>query len=211
MNDFNYKKAWRDLSVPAYLELPKEVHDLISYMQTYTKHINQNEDLSLPWPENTQLKKSFENIPAEDLAKAARVVWSTGHWNPYNSNYIFKKDRGTYWKFAMYADQILREKCDLTHSKHCIINFEILEGFIRACIFFEDIWEWHEVALATPDNLNRLQKIANRNINSWDKIEAAIEEMKLLRPIQYEIKAYPYHHLVENKIACFFDLEEYCE
>jgi hypothetical protein len=211
MKDFNHKKAWRELAAPLLMELPLNIKRLVSQVMRDSRGLQQNKDLSMPWPESSNLREKFEEIPTEDLARAARIVWGAGHWHPGTNNWFRPLMRtGAYWKFASYADEILREKLGLDrHSRAkngC--TFELHEGFLRVCVSFDRSWSWYEVALATPENLDKLEKLIpvkyntldydpdyndkknkarqesyNKSIAAyWKVIEAAVEKMKVLRP-----------------------------
>jgi hypothetical protein len=223
MSKFNHKKAWRELVAPALMGLPQNILQLVLLTMKESRGIQQRQDLSLPWPEASFLKERLEALPAEELAKSARIVWSAGHWHPGSDNWFRPLMRtGTYWKFSTYADQVLREKCKLVHADfNSEFSFEIHEGFLRACVDFDDTWEWQEIALATPENLKKAKVLVPKSLTRkesgdirqkskhWDVINDAINKMKLLRPTNYTIMALPKPALIEHPIARFFDLSEF--
>jgi len=216
MKNFNRKKAWYELAAPAFMALPVDILQVVGLVMNDARGIRQNSDLSLDWPADSFLEERMNKIPLDELARASRIVWATGHWHPGSQNWLRPLMRtDAYWKFSAYADQVLRQKCEVTHTKGEGINFEIHEGFIRACVDFDRVWEWHEVALATPENLRMLHNmnpfphLKGDSEDMWNGIYAAVEEMKMLRPLPYEFKAVPCHEFVEEPIAHFFDLSEY--
>ena len=187
MTQFNYKKAWAELAAPACLALPPNVLQLVGEVLVHSNNISQAPDLSVPWI-NDSLKEKFQEIPDEDLAKAARIVWATGHWHPGADNWLRPLMRtGAYWKFSAYADTILRERINLDNQNNTLF-FEIHEGFIRACIDFDRSWMWTEVGLATQTVFKELKRIitcadtADKNcLNTLDKLNLIVEHMKICR------------------------------
>ena len=205
MNDFNHKRAWNKLAAPALMDLPQNIKQLVLQVIRDARGHQQNDDLSMPWPDGSDLYYKFEALPAEDLARAARIVWAAGHWHPGSNNWFRLLMRtGAYWKFSSYADQILRDKCGLDRNSRARngFSFEIHEGFIRACVDFDRSWSWHEIGLATPDILDGLKVLVpNLNYSDSEKslklINEAIKSMKGYRP------------KVEDPMSKFFDLKEF--
>lgn len=110
--EFDYKKAWQGLALPAYKELPESIHNLVHDAVVECKDRHQNKSLGMDWPEDGKLKERFMSVPKEVLAKAITVVYYYGHW--YSGKHCkpeeawIKKDYlvddiGGYWKFEIFA------------------------------------------------------------------------------------------------------------
>lgn len=225
---FNNKKAWKELACPALMALSPDVHQLILRVFKEGRGINQSPDLSVPWPAS-DLRAKFEEIPSEELARASHIVWATGHWHPGTNN-LFRPlmRQGTYWKFSAWADEILRDRCGLSrnHSVKNCFSFEIHEGFIRVCIGFDKSFQWYNVALATPGNLNNLKELVPSQLNlsqkcikdTWKLINQTIKKMKNFVParmVKPDHSDEPCAHmdscLITDPIAKFFDLKEFTD
>ena len=81
------------------------------------------------------------------------------------------QEHGSHWKFSNYADQVLRERLGLpvkrAFSKNNSAYFQVLEGMLRLCLSYKnkqdgDGWLWHEVGLATPENLAKIRKLIDK-------------------------------------------------
>lgn len=152
MRTFDYETAWLEVARPAYESLPQNVRDLLARVAVECAELSQSRDLSMPWPEDSDLRVSFDKVPAEFLALAARVIYFAGHWYPgksANGYVIHGREHGGTWKFAHYADQSLKARLDLPTSN----VFQIHEGVIRVCYSSRDMWSWTEVAPATAEGL----------------------------------------------------------
>ncbi|KKN43554.1 hypothetical protein LCGC14_0702010 [marine sediment metagenome] len=201
---FYNKRAWNKLAAPALMQLPPDVLRLVWQVMQDSRGLQQNPDLSMPWPQGSSLRERFDDIPTEDLARASRIVWAAGHWHPGTNDWFRPLLRtGTYWKFASYADEVLRARCEVNHKRidKNSVDFEIHEGFIRACISFDRTWVYNEVSLATPGNLHKLKELAPKpyrhtDEDYWEVINSSFDLMKGLRP-------------TDNPIAKFFDLTEF--
>ncbi len=164
---FDYLRAWHDLAYPAYEALDDEVRKLAEATCIFAADLSQTSDLTMPWPD-AETKLTFTVMADEQptaLAKAARVVYFTGHWfsrpilkshfepcGPGQWELIVPKkpmfamvgellSGGGSWKFSHYADQALRERLGIKkHSKFAPNNqahFEVIEGMLRLCLSYK--------------------------------------------------------------------------
>lgn len=206
---FNNKKAWHELVCPALMSLSPAVHQLVLQVIQESRGIKQNPDLSVPWPSNSNLRDKFDELSSEELSKASRIVWAAGHWHPGTNNWFRPLMRTqSYWKFSSWADEVLRDRCDLSRNSSVknVFSFEIHEGFIRVCIGFDKSFQWHEVALATEVNIHMVKKLAVKKLSfnkekteeQWKEINSAINSMKKFIP-------------KEEPIATFFNLKEFTD
>lgn len=152
LKEFDFERAWNELIVPEYKALPQNVIELVKRTNVESAELTQQVNLDMPWPE-TGLKKSFEEIPAEILAPAARVIYSYGHWAPFRSQCEGLQDTGGYWKFSNYADQVLTTEVglqrDRTARKQPVLSFAVHEGVLRIQYSTSDEWSWTEFGWAT--------------------------------------------------------------
>ena len=153
LGDFDYKRAWEEVALPAYRRLSDDIIRLINRTKAEARDLNQLEDLSMPWPKTHPLKEAFQQVPSRDLAEVARVLYCYGHW-AFDKRGRWSQDAGLYWKFAHYADQVLRERCGMPQGIGRL-GFEIHEGMLHITRSTHDSWQWTEVALATPEDLGR--------------------------------------------------------
>ena len=91
MAEFDYKRAWRELAEPSYRALPQNIRDLYVRVQHEAVDMAQDANLDVIWPEHAgaypePLRSVFEKIPAEELAHAARTIYSRAHWAPGGSD-----------------------------------------------------------------------------------------------------------------------------
>lgn len=178
---FDYAAAWRDLAWPSYQALPADVRGLLARVAEECGDLNQKPDLSMPWPNDpilgdrqdvsSNLRETFDKIPAEILAYSARVIYFLGHWHPHEKDCgdFAGRDKGSHWKFAHYADQSLRDRliralnaegkngADILRGGDG--PFQIYEGAIRICYSSRNMWSWEEVAPATREGLERAKKL----------------------------------------------------
>lgn len=109
---FDYEAAWTKLILPAMEALRTNdpaVLDLLKEITATCRELRQDtRTLDLPWPDG--LKEKFEAINSMTLAFASFTIHNYGHWMPGGHN----EDRALEtWKFANFADQILRERLGL--------------------------------------------------------------------------------------------------
>lgn len=156
---FDYKRAWREEAAPKLLSLPISSLQLVWRTHTEAKGIRQRRDLSLDWP-NTGLRADFVAMSNEELSYAAHVVACEGHWHPGYKDWLkpLTKD-GTYWRFAAYADEILRSNLGIkTISDVKGFTLEILEGKLRVGFGFKHDWYSVFAGLATQENVDAARK-----------------------------------------------------
>ncbi len=150
MKQFDYKLAYEFLAEPAWKGLEPEVHALIERVQVTAANVGQDRNtLDTEWPVdehgNHALKAAFSVIPSDQLARAARAVYSTGHWASGDDEGLKLQKDGAYWKFSSYCDQVLRERLELPsrgeryqHGAH----IELREGYLCLCVSTPDsLWE----------------------------------------------------------------------
>jgi hypothetical protein len=168
MKTFDYARAWIEVAKPAYDALPEEIHALVAVTADAAKDLSQRQDLNMPWPTDqpwADLRHRFDSHTSDSLALAARVLHDVGHWRPGRdvdaAKHVGPLDAcpGLGWKFANYADQILRERLqvpDRVSSSPNGLSLAVLEGAIRVCYSSRDMWLWEEVAPATEEGKARV-------------------------------------------------------
>jgi len=156
---FDYKTAWREEAAPKLLSLPTSSLHLIWRTHLEAKGIRQGRDLSVSWP-NTDLKSAFVVMSNDELAYAAHVVACEGHWHPGYKDWLKPLTKeGTYWRFAAYADEVLRSNLGIkTISNIGGFTLEVLEGKLRVGFGFKHDWFSVFVGLATQENLDFAKK-----------------------------------------------------
>lgn len=156
MQTFDYELAWAEVARPAFYALPQNVRDLLARVTAECANLHQLSDCSMPWPEDSDLRSTFDKIPAEVLALSARVVYFYGHWRPGKTVAGDALPAGESRKFSHYADQSLRARLGLAErgaGKSYGPSFEIHQGAVRVCYSSHDMWAWEEVAPATVEGL----------------------------------------------------------
>lgn len=150
MQTFDYAAAWWQVARPAYQSLPQNVRDLLARVAQEAGELRQLPDCSMPWPEESDLRETFDKVPAEWLALAARVIHNVTHWYPRSGDLeIPGWQVGAGWKFAHYADQSLRARLQIGTVDYHGLSLRIHEGAIRLCYQSRDMWTWQGVAPAT--------------------------------------------------------------
>jgi hypothetical protein len=161
MKTFDYEKAWQDLALPAFKQLPDQIHLLLDETTKQAAYLHQDKNLRVVWPENGKLRAAFESVDSDTLARAARVIYYFGHWRPCANVAGNAPASGESWKFANYADQILRLRFNLPDRDNtAIVSLQIHEGTIRVCYSSPDSWIWHEVTPATDSGMKAAGGIA---------------------------------------------------
>ncbi len=197
---FDYEKAWLDLMLPAYKELPAQIHVLLENVAIDCAELGQLRDCSMPWPDDGgKLREQFNRVSDDVLSLASHVVYFYGHWKPGASvagdaPAIPGANHGASWKFSHYADQILRPRFGLPENGNnpdTRIQYKIIEGAIRVCYSSRDSWTWHEVAPATKAGMEIAEKAANKIRRAVDAAPmkyresaayAAMEAIKTMEP-----------------------------
>jgi len=161
MKTFDYENAWQDLALPAFNQLPEKIRLLLDETTKQAADLHQDKNLRVIWPENGKLRAAFEAVDSDTLARAARVIYYFGHWRPCASVAGNAPASGESWKFANYADQILRLRFNLPDRDNAAsVSLQIHEGTIRVCYSSPDSWTWHEVAPATDSGMKAAGGIA---------------------------------------------------
>lgn len=79
--EFDYKKTYRELAIPAYTELGPKIHSLVSRVTIMATNLNQNSNLDVTWPEGEdELKAELAALGDVELAYISEVVYNCGHW-----------------------------------------------------------------------------------------------------------------------------------
>lgn len=156
---FDYERAWAELALPGFESLTLDVLGILAVVRTEAKTLSQGSSLDMPWPEDDRvrpaLKPLFVGVEDVELAKAARIVYSFGHWAPgreislqnlktrafdrtlrekLDAAMAMQKD-GVYWKFSNYVDQVLSERLGLKRERRLVpkgVTFSVMEGALRA-------------------------------------------------------------------------------
>lgn len=194
MNEFNYKKAWTNLALPAFDILRSDVRALVTATTRNACDLRQDKDLDMPWPADGVLRASFEACPSEVLAPSARIVHDFGHWAPrlekqlklsWQQDYLAGlrtaetlQQTGAYWKFSNYADQVLRSRLGLsrTHSPHGV-SFAVHEGVLRVCFSARDVWTWTPLTWAFKDAYERVRDVEEPDWFATNRTPGRYEEM----------------------------------
>lgn len=176
MPQFDFVAAWREVANPAYLALPQNLRDLFETVREVAKDLQQDKNLDMPWPEG--LKSQFDEIPAEELSKAAHVIYCWGHWGGMDSS-----SGGAYWKFSRYADQSLRPRLGMDPSSTWEdpprgLSFKVCDGLLRLCYSSRDLWTWTKIGLATVGTMEKARKLIKAARENGVNEEDIPEELK---------------------------------
>ena len=183
MKEFNYKKAWQKLVWPAWEKL-RESDRVLALTIGSRAPYGQSDNLDMAWPMDglrEMLEIDFTDL---ELATAARVVYLFGHWAPgvrqqplledaeWNSRYMIAdrlQERGSYWKFSNFCDQILHLRLGLPRrSDREGVSYLVHEGGLRICYASKWEWTWQEVGWATRENWEKIKDI-RVHTEGWDK------------------------------------------
>lgn len=169
--EFNFARAWRETAMPLFVELPDNIKAL--YERVVREGLPQKRDLDCAWPEQDDydrlfniatrndwsgpLREAFEEIDTLTLSKAASIIHDFGHWRPINAEGPPSDRVGGTWKFANYADQILRSRFPRAKQSHngtssVGLGLEIHEGVFRITYASRDCWMWREVGYCDDAN-----------------------------------------------------------
>lgn len=188
MKTFDYENAWLELALPAYKQLPNAALVLIEEVGIVADNLHQNSACDMVWPDDGgKLREMFDRLDSETLATAARVSYFYSHWRPGDS---IAGDAPTVpcgWKFANYADQVLRGRFNVGRSIKSCIGLMIHEGAFRVGYSSRDMRIWEEVAPATEEGHKHAGAIAGRIRRSVagklgaDADSAAYHEMEKIK------------------------------
>jgi len=115
MKQFNFKKAWYTLALPAYLELPKQAMEFVKYVAETYESVNQDRDLGMP--EFDDVLIYLREISDADLSSWAQTIYSAGYWLPSG---IQLTGIGNHWKVSKLLDQELARRVLKTESRPLI-------------------------------------------------------------------------------------------
>ncbi|MDP2696097.1 MAG: hypothetical protein Q8O87_02480 [bacterium] len=202
MKLLNRKKAWMELACPAILNLSPNILQLV--YKACTNRMKLSAECTVNWPDDKSFKEQMQEIPADELASAARIVWAAGHWHPGSKDLLHPLSAGgAYYKFPTYVDQLLREAVlgwEGSQSTYRIDNrmsLEIHEGFLRVDVWADKSFSWHEIALGSINNVEAATQIIN-NCKHHDPVDDIINQLMQLRP-------------TKGAVAPFFDLTRFYE
>lgn len=148
---FDYERAWYELAKPAFRMLPGRLLDLYDRVVHVAADCKQDRYCLLEWPEKGTLKAAFEEVPSQELSRAAHVIYFHGHWAPMD---VPKHDVvGGYWRFSNYADQVLNERLGLSSTQDTGSYFQVREGTLYVCLSNRDGWSSGEIGEATEETL----------------------------------------------------------
>lgn len=152
MKTFDYESAWKELALPAYKALPGPALALIEETGLVSADLHQDRACNMVWPDDDgKLRELFDRMDTAMLATAAHVSYHYSHWRPGASIAGNAPTVPGGWKFANYADQVLRLRFNAARDVKSGVGLLIHEGTIRVCYSSRDSWTWHEIASATQD------------------------------------------------------------
>jgi len=161
MKSFDYEKAWQDLSLPAFKQLPNAVLCLAEEVGIVADELSQDRQCCMIWPDDGgKLREMFERLDSVTLSRASLVLYNYNHWRPSAGIAENAPVMKCGWKFSNYADQVLRARFFIGLDSKATVSFQIHEGTIRVCYSSSEMWIWHEVAPATDAGLQLANAIA---------------------------------------------------
>ncbi len=196
MKTFDYARAWADVSVPAFQSLDESIRALLALVDAKAGALHQLPDTSMPWPnDGDELRAAFDRVPAPDLAFAAQVIYTMGHWHPNPKVLgvgplanLIPQGSGAHWKFSHYADQALRARLGLNpsgrdsslHSRGW--SRAIHQGEIRICYSSKNMWTWIAAAPADEAGIERANQVLSDFSRATDDDAAyrVMEDYRLL-------------------------------
>lgn len=158
---FNYKKAWKEAAAPAFMALPTHILQLVWRVHTEAAYIHHQRNLDLEWASN-DLKESFYNLDCEELSYSAHIVNCMGYWHPGYDDWLRPIQRQeTYWRYSLYADQILRSKLEIPRAQNAEgFILEVADGLIRATAGLRKQGYYSvKIGLALPETKARAHNI----------------------------------------------------
>jgi len=185
MSEFDFKRAWYNVARPAFDALPEAVKALIERVDRDAAELRQDPStLLMPWSEG--LREAFESFDSDTLAVASHVVYFYGHWAFGEHTKHAFQERGTYWKFSDYADQVLAARLGLpAYDKYTTgygITYRVHQGMLRVQSNTPDSWLWEDCALGTQTSLFKLTErswpltpqVYRNKPSSWRAYDQAI-------------------------------------
>jgi hypothetical protein len=162
MKTFDYEKAWQDLALPAFKQLPNAVLCLAEEVGIVADNLHQDRQCCMIWPEDGgKLREMFKRLDSVTLSRAAHVLYMYNHWRPGKNIAGNAPVTKCGWKFSNYADQVLRARFNIALDSKATVGLRIHEGTIRVCYSSRDMWTWHEVAPATDEGMEKAGAIAS--------------------------------------------------
>jgi hypothetical protein len=162
MKTFDYEKAWQDLALPAFKQLPNAALCLAEEVGIVADNLHQDAKCCMIWPEDGgKLREMFERLDSATLSRASRVLHDYNHWSPGASIAGNAPVTKCGWKFSNYADQVLRSRFNIALDSPARVSLRIHEGTIRVCYSSNDMWTWHEVAPATDEGMKKAGQITD--------------------------------------------------
>lgn len=163
MKTFDYEKAWQDLALPAFKQLPTAVLCLAEEVGIVADDLHQDKQCCMIWPEDGgKLREMFNRLDSVTLSRAAHVLHDYNYWRPGKSIAGNAPVTKCGWKFSNYADQVLRSRYNIALDSKAMVGLRIHEGTIRVCYSSSDMWTWHEVAPATDEGMEKAGLIASQ-------------------------------------------------
>jgi len=182
MLEFNYGRAWHECVKPQFDTLMKSAQISHLYARLKTDALGQDRStLDCIWPTSTDvdryiridqsndwtgsLRELFEEVISYSLARAANIIYFYGHLMPGGVPERGVKSGGASWKFANYADQILRERCGVRRADYRPgTKLTIQQGVLAVGHVSNDNIFQATVGFATPELVAR-----TRNALAWSQ------------------------------------------
>lgn len=172
---FDYETAWQELALPAYKQLPSAALVLIEEVGIVADNLHQDKNCDMIWPDDGgKLRELFNRLDSATLANAARVSYFYSHWRPGTSIAGNAPKVPGGWKFANYADQVLRARFNVGRSVNNGVGLMICDGTFRVAYSSRDSWQWEEVGIATEDGHKKAAELAadlRRMVSAYSSIE----------------------------------------
>jgi len=163
---FDYEGAWYAIAKPGFdrLTAPGGNAVVVSAMHRIDEECGDlpqdRTTLDMPWP-NIAMRELFEQIDSTTLAVASFVVYSYGHWKPGHEKMRVKET----WKFANYADQVLRTRLGIVRdigSRSSGYAFAVQNGLLELTYSARNEWNRIPVGFATEETHERARSVVNR-------------------------------------------------
>ena len=190
MKIFDYKEAWKQLALPEYKKLPNAALVLIEEVGIVAENLAQGPGCDMVWPDDGgKLREMFERLDNETLATADRVSYYYYHWMPGDSIAGDAPTVSGGWKFANYADQVLRARFNVGRDVKIGVGLMIHEGAFRVGYSSKDAWTWKEVSPATQEGFEHATaalKLVRRSFNliGYSADSAAVSAMEKVEELR---------------------------
>lgn len=150
-SEFDYITAWEELANPAVVALDKSFFELYEHVCREAAELSQDANCDMSWPTESDLRSKFEKFAEVDscaLGLAACALYYWGHWSSEGHSDV---GNGGTWKFANYADQVLRAHLGVNRDVQSGLGFTVHEGKLRVGLSWLGGWTWEE--LGAPSQL----------------------------------------------------------